>query len=215
MKKTINKVRDFYSIDDVAFYLSLLGPFIMGTIHLVFVIIKFDWILLNYCIFSYLMGLFKLWQWYIEKYHKKPHPYVAAIISMLIILAPMMASIVLTIRYKETPHYFVDWLIYAYALYGTIKMVFAIKELSKKNKNERQTVLSYLGIISALYTIQMMEFALIKTFSENGEDFAMYLMQLFSQGAIFLFSIFVIGLFIYKMISLHKDNMSNDGEIKG
>lgn len=64
-------------------------------------------------------------------------------------------------------------------------MVFAIKELSKKNKNERQTVLSYLGIISSLYTIQMMEFALIKTFSENGEDYAMYLMQLFSQGAIF------------------------------
>lgn len=197
-------MRELFTNGDNNFYLSLIGPFVMGTIHLVFICIKFDWIFLNYCIFSYLMGLFKLWQWYIEKYHKKPHPYVAAIISMLIILGPMMAAFVLTIMYKETPHYFVNWLIYAYALYGTIKMVFAIRELSKKNKSERQTVLSYLGIISALYTIQMMEFALIKTFSENGEEYAMYLMQLFSQGAIFLFSIFVIGLFIYKVISFAK-----------
>lgn len=204
MKNLVSKIRELFTNGDNKFYLSLIGPFLMGTIHLVFVIIKFDWILLNYCIFSYLMGLFKLWQWYIEKHHKKPHPYVAAVISMLVILAPMMAAFVLTIRYKETPHYFVDWLIYAYALYGTIKMVFAVKELSKKNKNERQTVLSYLGIISALYTIQMMEFALIKTFSENGEEYAMYLMQLFSQGAIFSFSIFVIGIFIKKTVSIKK-----------
>lgn len=205
MKNLVCKIRELFTNGDNNFYLSLIGPFVMGTIHLVFICIKFDWILLNYCIFSYLMGLFKLWQWYIEKYNKKPHPYVAAIISMLIILAPMMAAFVLTIRYKETPHYFADWLIYAYALYGTVKMVFAVKELSKKSKSERQTVLSYLGIISALYTIQMMEFALIKTFSEKGEESAMYLMQLFSQGAIFLFSLFVVGLFIYKTITLNKN----------
>jgi hypothetical protein len=49
-----------------------------------------------------------------------------------------------------------------------------------------------------------MEFSLIKTFSESGKDGSMYLMQLFTQGAIFLFSIFVIGLFIYKAITLRK-----------
>ena len=200
MKKLIK----FYQSADIAFYFSLLGPLVMGTIHLIASIIHFDWIVLNYCIFSYLILLFRVWQWAIEKYHIKPHPYLAAIISFVIILTPMMASFVLTILYKDAPFYIFDWLIYVYALYGTVKMVFAIISICKKNKTERQFVLSYLGLIGALYTMQMMEFNLIMTFSD-GSDNAMYLMQLFTQGFIFLFSLFVIGLFIYKSIKLKQN----------
>ena len=204
MKTIINRIKDFYNRGDIAFYISLLGPFIMGTIHLAFAIIKFDWILVHYCIFSYLMFLFKVWQWAIEKYHIKPSHYLAGAISMVIVLTPMMAAFVLTILYKDSPHYFIDWFIYAYALYGTLKTVFAIKSLVKKDKTDRQYVLSFLGLIGALYTIQMMEFSLIKTFSESGKDGSLYLMQLFTQGAIFLFSLFVIVLFVYKTIILSK-----------
>ena len=205
MKKIIKKIIDFYHSGDIAFYVSLIGPLTMGTIHLVASIIHFDWIVVNYCIFSYLMLLFRVWQWTIEQYHLKPNHFVAGIISMLIVLAPMMAALVLTILYKDSPHYFIDWFIYAYALYGTLKMIFAIKNLVKKDKTDRQYVLSFFGLISALYTIQMMEFSLIKTFSESENDGSMYLMQLFTQGAIFLFSLFVIGLFIYKAIALSKN----------
>ena len=200
MKKLIKKITDFYHSGDIAFYVSLIGPLTMGTIHLVASIIHFDWIVVNYCIFSYLMFLFKVWQWAIEKYHLKPNHFVAGIISMLIVLAPMMAALVLTILYKDSPHYFIDWFIYAYALYGTIKMVFAIKNLCKKEKTNRQYVLSFFGLISALYTIQMMEFSLIKTFSESGNDGSMYLMQLFTQGAIFIVSLIIIVLFIIRLI---------------
>lgn len=77
-------------------------------------------------------------------------------------------------------------------------MIFAIISLVKKDKTDRQYVLSFFGLIGALYTIQMMEFSLIKTFSDSEADQSMYLMQLFTQGAIFLFLLFVIGLFIYK-----------------
>ena len=115
-----------------------------------------------------------------------------------------IAAFVLTILYKDSPHYFIDWFIYAYALYGTLKMVFAIKSLVKKDKTDRQYVLSFLGLIGSLYTIQMMEFSLIMTFSTETNN-AMYLMQLFSQGAIFLFSIFVIGLLICKAITINKN----------
>lgn len=203
MKKIINRIKDFYNRGNIAFYISLLGPFIMGSIHLAFVIIKFDWILVNYCIFSYLLFLFKVWQWAIEKYHIKPSHYLAGAISLVIVLAPMMAAFVLTILYKDSPHYFIDWFIYAYALYGTLKMVFAIKSLVKKDKTDRQFVLSFLGLLGALYTIQMMEFSLIMTFSTKTDN-EMYLMQLFTQGAIFLFSLFVIVLFVYKTIILSK-----------
>ena len=129
---------------------------------------------------------------------------------MFIVLTPMIVAFVLTILYKDAPHYFIDWFIYAYALYGTLKMIFAIKSLVKKDKTDRQYVLSFIGLIGALYTIQMMEFSLIKTFSESENDGSMYLMQLFTQGAIFLFSLFVIGLFIYKVITLNK-NKDCDG----
>ena len=122
---------------------------------------------------------------------------------MVIVLTPMMAAFVLTILYKDSPHYFIDWFIYAYALYGTLKMVFAIKSLVKKDKTDRQYVLSFLGLIGALYTIQMMEFSLIMTFSTETDN-EMYFMQLFTQGAIFLFSVFVIGLLIIKAITLRK-----------
>ena len=192
-----------YHSGNIDFYCSLLGPLIMGTIHLVFVIVKFDWILVNYCIFSYLMALFKVWQWAIEKYHIKPNHYLAGAISMVMVLAPMMAAFVLTILFKDSPHYFIDWFIYAYALYGTLKMILAIKKLVKKDKTDRQYVLSFLGFIGALYTIQMMEFSLIMTFSTETNN-EMYLMQLFTQGAIFLFSVFVIGLLIVKAITLRK-----------
>lgn len=205
MKKIINRIKHFYNTGDIAFYVSLLGPLIMGTIHLIFVIINFDWILVNYCIFSYLMLLFKVWQWAIEKYHIKPNHYLAGAISMVLVLAPMMSAFVLTILFKESPHYFIDWLIYGYALYGTLKMIFSIKSLANKNKTDRQFILSFLGLIGALYTIQMMEFSLIKTFSESENDGSMYLIQLFTQGAIFVFSLFVIGLFIYKTITINKN----------
>lgn len=200
MKKLIKKIIDFYHSGDIAFYVSLIGPLTMGTIHLVASIIHFDWIVVNYCIFSYLMLLFRVWQWAIEKYHIKPSHYLAGVISLSIVLAPMMAAFILTILYKDAPHYIFDWFIYAYALYGTLKMVFAIKNLCKKEKTNRQYVLSFFGLISALYTIQMMEFSLIKTFSESGNDGSMYLMQLFTQGAIFIVSLIIIVLFIIRLI---------------
>ena len=209
MKKSLTSFIDFYKKAGIGLYVSILGSLIMGTFHLIFVIIKFDWILVNYCIFSYLMMLFKVWQWAIDKYHLKPNSYIAGTISMILVLAPMMAAFILTILYKDAPHYLFDWFIYAYALYGTLKMVFAIRGIVKKDKTDKQFVLSFLSLVGALYTLQMMEFNLIMTFDE-GTDNAMYLMQLFTQGAIFLFAIFVIVLFIYKFIKLNQSSPNEE-----
>ncbi len=203
MKNLIRRISDFYHAGDTALYVSLFASFVMGTFHLVFIILKFDWIFLNYCLFFYLMCLAKVWQWAIKKYQMKMSHYLAGIISLFFILFPMMAAFVLTIMVKDAPHHLLDWFIYAYATYGTIKMVFAIKNIVKKDKNDQKFVLSFISLIGALYTIQMMEFNLIMTF-DKGADNSMYLMQLFTQGAIFLFALFVIGLFIYKAMTLNK-----------
>ena len=204
MKNLIKRIFNFYHTGDVALYISLLPPLAMGTLHLVLIILKFDWILLNYCVFFYLMCLARVWQWAIKKFQMKMSYYLAGIISICFILFPMMAAFMMTIMYRDAPHYLIDWFIYAYATYGTIKMVFAIKNIVKKDKDDQRYVLSYVGLIGALYTIQMMEFNLIMTF-DKGIDNSMYLMQLFTQGAIFLFSLFVIGLFIHKAFTLKKN----------
>lgn len=199
MKDIINKIKIFCHKDNVSFYCSIIGPFLMGTIHLISVIIHFDIIVVNYCIFSYLMLLFKVWQWAIEKYNIKPNNYIAGIISILIVIAPMMASFILTIMYRDAPYYLFEWLVYLYAVYGTIKIILAIRKLLKKDKTDYEYIISMFGLISALYTIQMMQFRLIM-FASNGEvGNSMYLMQLFTQGAIFIFSIVVIILFIIKI----------------
>ena len=205
MKETINKITKIYHSHNIDFYCSLIGPISMGTIHLISVLIHFDIIVLNYCIFSYLFALFKVWQWTIEKYKIKPKAYVAGIISILVVLAPMMASFILTILYQDAPHYIFDWFIYAYALYGTIKITSAIIKISKKEtKTERVFVNTWLGLVSALYTIQMMEFKLITTFEKGGIDYSMMYMQWFTQGAIFLFTLFVLSKFIKKSLIENK-----------
>lgn len=207
MREIINKLKKFYNYGDNKLYLSLFGPLLMGTIHLVVIIISYDWIILNYCIFYYLIAIFKVWQWAIEKYNIKPNNYIAGIISILMILTPMMVSFIMTILYKDATHYIFDWLIYAYALYGTVKMVFAIRSLAKKEKNDKENVLAFISMISALYTIQMMEFNLIKTFSDGKDEYAMYMIQLFTQGFIFLFSLFVIAILSKMAFKKHKNKI--------
>ena len=203
-------IKKIFKNNDVRFIISLVGPLVMGTINLVSIIMHFDWIFLNYSIFAYLMALIKVWFWAIDKYKIKPTHYSAGVISLLLILAPMMAALVLTIRYKDEPHYIFDWFIYAYALYGTIKMVFAVKNMTKKDKTISEYVLTYFSMISALYTIQMMEFALIKTFDTNPSDNSMYVLELFSQGAIFVFVIVVMLIFVFKAI---KGKVKNEKHI--
>ncbi|MBR4377583.1 MAG: hypothetical protein IKP50_01660, partial [Bacilli bacterium] len=71
MKKLVRKILDFYHTRDTTLFVSLFASFIMGTFHLVFIILKFDWILLNYCLFFYLMCLARVWQWAIKKFQMK------------------------------------------------------------------------------------------------------------------------------------------------
>lgn len=206
VKEIYKKIKSFYYSGNNELYFSLIPPFVMGTIHLIFVLINFDWIVLNYSIFYYVLMLIRVWQWFIEKYNLKPNVYISGVISMVLLIIPMMASFVLTIRFKDAPHYIFDWIIYAYALYAVIKMIFAVKKRLKKDKTNREYIVSWFSIIGALYTIQMMEFALISTFSNQKNNEEMYILELFTQGAIFIFSIFIIILFIKQYIRLKKVN---------
>ena len=134
------------------------------------------------------------------EYYWKVNIYFVSIISLAFLIIPMMASFVLTILYRENPVYPFEWLVYAYALFATIKIVVAIGTRIKSNETKRKYVLSYISIITALYTIQMLEFRLIRFVEMDEVSDSMYLMQLFTQGAIFIFLIIVLVIFICKLI---------------
>ena len=91
MKQIVNKIVTFYKRGDNAFYISLLGPLAMGTLHLIMVLIHFDWILVSYSAFSYLVAVSKTFQWAIEKYKYKFNHYVIGIISIGVLIVPYKA----------------------------------------------------------------------------------------------------------------------------
>jgi len=197
-------LKEIYNKYDLKFYMSLLGPLGMVIIHLISIIFYFDWIIFNYLIFSLLMLLFKSWIELNEKYNMKINPLIIGSISLLLILGPMMTSFIMTIMYKDTIKYIFFWVIYAYATYGTMKMTLAIINLLKKNKNKKAFVESFLGLVGALYTIQMMEFALIYSFKEDGDNNIIYVMWI-TQAVIFIVTVLIIILFIIKYI-IHLKN---------
>jgi hypothetical protein len=73
----------------------------------------------------------------------------------------------------------------------------------KKNKQEKEYVLCIFGIISASYTIQMMEFALIKTFSATQNE-TMFILQLMTQDGIFILAIVLMICLFYTSIKKNK-----------
>ena len=212
---SINKIyHDFktiyhkYNLNIIA---SIIGNLLMAILNLILIINGGSLFLLGAILFYLFMSILRGTSFIFYKKDKSIRKigFVYAISSTFIyLLIPSLLAYVLS--EKEYQPFFIDWFIYAYATYGTIKMVFAIKNLCKKEKTNRQYVLSFFFFFFALYTIQMMEFSLIKTFSESGNDGSMYLMQLFTQGAIFIVSLIIIVLFIIRLIKQKPAEDSNN-----
>ena len=93
-------------------------------------------------------------------------------------------------------------MIYIYATYGTVKFIMAIRARHRTGKSGDvfAGVMSWISLVAAAYTIQMMEFALIATFDTGGSR-SMFIMQFLTHGAILIFTVFVI---IYMFVRLVK-----------
>lgn len=168
----------------------------MGTIALVNTLIYFSIITFCYSIFSYSLAIIKICVNFFKKREKSQGLLLFGSVSLFFLSIPLVLAMVLTVLYKNKPVYLFFWVIYAYATYGTIKITTAIIGLNKarKMKDKFKNVDSYFSLISALYTIQMMEFALIATFGE-GED--LFMLQMLTQGVIFVVCILLsVKLFV-------------------
>ena len=188
-----DRIIGLYRSNHIDFYAAIAGPFIMGTAHLVTTILHFSWLTLNYCLFCYVFLLIRVLLTYLDKTHREDKLTLAGAISLIVLMIPMTVAMVKTIREKDAPAYVFYWMIYLYATYGTMKFILSIRgrHRARISGDILPGVTSWLSLVSAAYTLQMMEFALIATFDTN-ESHSMLLMQYFTHGAILIFTVFVI-----------------------
>lgn len=192
----ITKIRDYWQKNNLGFYASVAGSFAMGTIHLISLIVEFSWLTFNYMLFCYMIMLIRVLIYYLAKKNSN-YLYLIGAVCVLLLLVPLGVSLVKTITDRDAPVYFFDWLIYGYATYGTYKMVLAIVRLAKvkKEPNVEANLLSWISLISASFTLFMMQFLLSKTFGTVEEEDTMFTLLLLTHGAILILTIFVIFLF--------------------
>ncbi|MGM9873854.1 MAG: hypothetical protein ACI31G_02895 [Bacilli bacterium] len=195
------KIKNFYHKYELNIYLSIIASLIIFTIHLVKLIIKFDKIIFSYFLFSFLIVTFKIMLLIIYKKKIKVNIYFLSFIFVIILLLPMIACFTWTILIKE---YVYDYFAYVYGAYGIIKFIFAIKGIIKSHgKKGRDDVLAYLNLIVSFYTIMMMEYRLIMFITEGVMTKSSRAILLNTQGAIVIFTIYVIFRF-YKYSQIKK-----------
>ena len=196
----IVKIKEIWKKYELGFYASVAGSFIMGTIHLVSTIMSFSWLSFNYMLFCYLLMLARVFIWYLH-YKNKSTFYLSGAIWLTLVLIPLGVSLFKTITDKEVTAFIFDWIIYGYAFYAFFKLIMSIINLSKKEKRQKPelNVISWMSLISALFTMFMLEFTMLRTYIE-GDIGSMQILEFVIQITILAITLFAIGLFIYRTI---------------
>lgn len=192
----IKDLKDLYYKKNIDFIVSLIGPFFMFVIHLIATILRSSLLYFNYSLFFFILFTCRITIKMLKMKSKTHNIYLISSIFVILIFIPFAGSMVLTIFYKDAPAYLFDWFIYAYASYMTIKIINTIINVKRgiNSKDDFQIIKSFIMIVSALFTVQMTEFALIATFSDNYSD--MVNMQIITQGMFLLITIFIIIILI-------------------
>ena len=200
----IKKIKDIWIKYELGFYSSVAGSLIMGTIHLVSTIMSFSWLTFNYMLFYYLLMFARVFIWYLHL-KKKNVFYLSGAIWLTLVLIPLGVSLFKTISDKEVTVYIFDWIIYGYAFYAFFKLIVSIINLSKKEKRQQpeRNVLSWMSLISALFTMFMLEFTMIRTYIE-GDVGSMWIMEFTFQIVTLAITLFAIGLFVFRAVKPKK-----------
>lgn len=196
----VNSIKEIWKKYELGFYCSLAGSLIMGTIHLVSTIISFSWLSFNYMLFCYLIMLARVFIWYLHHKNKNAF-YLSGAIWLILILIPLGVSLFKTITDKEVTIFIFDWIIYGYAFYAFFKLILGFINLSKKEKRQKAelNVLSWMSLISALFTMFMLEFTMLRTYIE-GDIGSMWILEFAFQIVTLSITLFAVGLFIFRTI---------------
>ncbi len=206
----LNKFLDACKKYDMGFYASILGLLIMGTFHLVMTCISFSWLTFNYMLFCYLMMFARTSIYSLYKKDKQGVSYLLASIYLMLALIPLVVSFYKTITERELVPYIFDWIIYGYAAYAFYKLITGIINLVKsRQSNVTKNILCWYNLVNAFFTMFMLEFTLIRTFSTDINTVLIVIEYSF-QAYIISFTMFVIGVFIHRYIKIRKGSKINE-----
>ena len=200
----MNKIKTIWKQYNIGFYGGVAGSFFMGTLHLVATCISFSWLTFNYMLFCYLMMLIRVLIWFIDKTNHSEKAYIIGSISLIFVLIPLTVSLVKTITDKELTIYIFDWIIYAYALFAFAKLIIGIVNLSKsKGSSNTKNVLCWLTLVNALFTMFMLEFTMIRTFSSSINE-SLIIIEYAFQGCIIAFVLYIVVMFFVRYLRIKR-----------
>ena len=212
IKERMKSFADIYISKNLNFYFSVSGSIFMFVIHLISLIDGFSYYVFNYCIFSFAMFLVKTFLFIIGKSDDNLS-YKTGIIAMFVLIHPMLSSVMYTFLDNTPTEYFLSWFPIAYAVFATVKITCAIiiKKKSTKKSNYRRT-LTWINLVSAFYTVQMMEFALIYFVEGNDLSIDMRRIEVFTLIGLIIFSIYVIFRLAYNDTKVNRKNTNETKE---
>ena len=214
LKEKYNKIKQFIIDNDISLYFSIAATLAMVIIHLVNVILHYSNFLLFYVFFYFFLLLTKVWLYFDNK-RENSNPFLIGTIMSFIILIPLLNSLIFTIKDRDKPVYFFDFMIYGYAFYAFFKLIVSIVNYhnSKSNNNVNKRVYSYFSLLSAFLTLNLMQFALIMTFSENNNHGQLLSIEITTQILAVLFNIYVFMFCLINEIKYIK-NKKNENIIE-
>ena len=214
LKEKVNKLKKYIENKNLDFYFSITISIIVAIFNLFLTIFSYSSYFLMYTIFYFLLVIFRI---VIFKYNKKyknnkniRYLYLLTALSILLLISPMISAFISTFNFRETYHYVFYWIPYVYGLFSLVKLVNTIEFIYKerKSKDVYKICIKHLTVLSTLYTLQMLEFALIRL-NEDSLDTNIYYFELYTQGLIFLICIVTIIHLIILFFTTNKKKQKN------
>lgn len=212
LKEKVNKLKKYIENKNLDFYFSITISIIVAIFNLFLTIFSYSSYFLMYTIFYFLVvfcrtGLFLYKSKFKNNQKNNRYLYLLTALSILFLISPMIQAFISTFNFRETYHYIFAWIPYVYGLFSLVKLVNTIEYICKerKSKDVYNICLKHLSVLTTLYTLQMLEFALIRL-NEDLVDSNIYYFELYTQGLIFILCLAAILHLIFLFFYKNKEN---------
>lgn len=174
----------------------------MGILNVVNTVFSFSWITICYAMFFFLMCILRILTWYFIDHKKIKKHFPILLISLSLTLINLAASMVMTILFRTQPVYIIEWIVYGYAAYAFIKLGISINDIVKAHKNKSGITRALILFIPTLFTIFLLEFTLIRTFSFDYTK--LFILEIVFQALIVCYTLSVLIYLVYLKVKREK-----------
>ena len=192
-----------YNLNIIA---SILGNMFMAILNLILILNGGSLFLIGAILFYLLMSLLRCVSFILYKKNKSERKigiFYAVSSTFIYLLIPSLLAYVLT--EKEYQPFFVEWFIYAYALYVTLKMVFAFMHIKRTfvEKDIYLIDIKVSNLVLAFYTVFLLAFNLI--YANEGMTDAMFAMMIFINLLVIIAAILAL-IIMYRILKWSKND---------